>query len=170
MSRRRMPYWQIMLAVFCLGWVFMYADRTVLSPIMPLIGAEWHLDHSPLGAISSLFFLMYAALQIPTGLLADRYGRKQLLTPGYLLFGLTTALSAPRRGYGVFLFLGAMPGLGRGHLLANPVFALVRGDPPAGPLRVTPQRSLLREHCVRLPPPRSCADPPVASASWPCCP
>lgn len=112
MLKLRMPYWQIVLAVFCLGWVFMYADRTVLSPILPLLAAEWHLTRGQLGLISSLFFLMYAALQIPTGLLADRYGRKRLLVPGYLLFGVTTALSALAPGYGVFLVLGAMTGLG----------------------------------------------------------
>lgn len=115
----RRPYWQIVLAVFFLGWVFMYADRTVLSPVLPLIGAEWHLNGGQLGLISSLFFLLYAALQIPTGLLADRFGRKLLLVPGYLLFGLTTALSALAPGYGAFLVLGAMTGLGEGTYYAT---------------------------------------------------
>lgn len=107
-------YWHVMLAVFCLGWVFMYADRTVLSPVLPLIGAEWGLNGAQLGLISSLFFLCYAAMQIPTGVLADRFGRKLLLVPGYLLFGVTTALSALAPGYGTFLLLGALSGAGEG--------------------------------------------------------
>jgi MFS family permease len=110
----RSRYWQIVLAVFCLGWVFMYADRTVLSPVLPLIGAEWHLTGAQLGLISSIFFLLYAAMQLPTGFLADRLGRKLLLVPGYLLFGLTTALSALAPGYATFLLLGALSGMGEG--------------------------------------------------------
>lgn len=113
-ARMRSRYWQIVLGVFCLGWVFMYADRTVLSPVLPLIGAEWHLTGAQLGLISSLFFLFYAAMQLPTGVLADRFGRKVLLVPGYLLFGLTTALSALAPGYGMFLLLGALSGTGEG--------------------------------------------------------
>ncbi len=111
---RRRRYWQLLLGVFFLGWIFMYADRTVLSPALPAIGAEWRLNTAQLGLISSLFFLLYAAMQIPTGFLADRFGRKLLLVPGYLLFGVTTVFSAFAPSYGVFLLLGALSGAGQG--------------------------------------------------------
>jgi MFS family permease len=110
----RVRYWHLVLGAFFLGWIFMYADRTVLSPVLSSIGAEWRLSTDQLGLISSLFFLAYAALQIPTGVLADRYGRMILLVPGYLLFGLTTALSALAPSYGAFLALGALTGFGEG--------------------------------------------------------
>ncbi len=110
--RRRPQYWHAILGVFFLGWIFMYADRTVLSPVLPSIGAEWGLNRGQLGLISSLFFLAYAVLQIPVGILADRYGRKTLLVPGYLLFGATTVLSALAPGYGVFLLLAVLTGTG----------------------------------------------------------
>lgn len=112
--RRPVRYWHIVLAVFFLGWVFMYADRTVLSPVLSSIGAEWSLSKPQLGLISSLFFLAYAAMQLPTGWLADRFGRKLLLVPGYLLFGVTTALSALAPGYGPFLLLAVLSGAGEG--------------------------------------------------------
>lgn len=110
----RPRYWHVILTVFFLGWVFMYADRTVLSPVLSTIGDEWRLSPQQLGLISSLFFLTYAALQLPTGWLADRFGRKMLLVPGYLLFGVTTVLSAFAPSYGVFLLLAALTGLGEG--------------------------------------------------------
>jgi MFS family permease len=110
----RIRYWHVALGVFFLGWVFMYADRTVLSPVLGSIGQEWDLNRQQLGLISSLFFLAYAALQLPTGWLADRFGRKILLVPGYLLFGVTTVLSAFAPSYGVFLFLAVLTGLGEG--------------------------------------------------------
>lgn len=110
----RPRYWHIVLAVFFLGWVFMYADRAVLSPVLASIGDEWRLSPQQLGLISSLFFLTYAALQLPTGWLADRFGRKLLLVPGYLLFGTTTILSAFAPSYGIFLLLAALTGTGEG--------------------------------------------------------
>lgn len=131
-ARPRLGYWQALLAVFFLGWVFMYADRTVLSPVLPAIGREWRLSTGQLGLISSLFFLAYAALQIPTGLLADRFGRKLLLVPGYLFFGVATALSALAPSYGVFLLLAVLTGLGEGTYYA-PQFSL---STEAIPLRV----------------------------------
>ncbi|HEX6798076.1 MAG TPA: MFS transporter [Ktedonobacterales bacterium] len=113
-SHSRSRYWQTLLVAFLLGWVFMYADRTVLSPVLASIGAEWQLNRGQLGLISSIFFFTYAALQIPTGLLADRFGRKLLLVPGYVLFGVATLLSALAPSYGVFLLLAACAGLGEG--------------------------------------------------------
>lgn len=112
--RGHMRYWHVVLAVFFLGWVFMYADRTVLSPVLSSIGDEWNLSKPQLGLISSLFFLAYAAMQLPTGWLADRFGRKLLLVPGYLLFGVTTALSALAPSYGIFLLLAVLSGAGEG--------------------------------------------------------
>ncbi|HKS71174.1 MAG TPA: MFS transporter, partial [Ktedonobacterales bacterium] len=111
---RSSRYWQTLLVAFLLGWVFMYADRTVLSPVLASIGGEWRLNRGQLGLISSIFFFTYAALQIPTGLLADRFGRKLLLVPGYVLFGVATLLSALAPNYGVFLLLAACAGLGEG--------------------------------------------------------
>lgn len=110
----KIRYWHVALGVFFLGWVFMYADRTVLSPVLGSIGQEWDLNRQQLGLISSLFFLAYAALQLPTGWLADRFGRKVLLVPGYLLFGATTVLSALAPTYGIFLLLAVLTGLGEG--------------------------------------------------------
>lgn len=112
-------YWHVLLGVFFLGWVFMYADRTVLSPVLSQLGSEWQLNSGQLGLISSIFFLSYAALQIPTGLLADRFGRKVLLVPGYLLFGATTALGAIAPSYGLFLLLGTLTGIGEGTYFAT---------------------------------------------------
>lgn len=103
-----------MVVLGCLGWVFMYADRTVLSPVLPLIGAEWSLDQSQLGLIASVFFLAYTALQIPVGMLADRLGKHLiLLVPGLLLLAVGTLLSGVAPSYGFLLFASVLAGLGQ---------------------------------------------------------
>lgn len=38
------------------GWVFIYADRTVLNPIMAQIQNLFHLNNVALGLVSSVFF------------------------------------------------------------------------------------------------------------------
>lgn len=109
---RRQP-WQVVVLFSFLGWIFMYADRTVLSPVLPLIGGEWELSNSQLGLIASLFFLAYTALQIPVGMAADRRGwRMPLLVGGFVLFGLGTLASGLAPTYPLLLLASVVTGLG----------------------------------------------------------
>ncbi|MCM3789608.1 MFS transporter [Domibacillus indicus] len=104
----------VVIFLFFLGWVFMYADRNILSPVMGSIGEEWSLDKSQLGLMSTVFFAAYAAMQIPTGFLADRFGRVKVLVIGYLIFGVATYLSGMATTFLVFLMMRALTGLGEG--------------------------------------------------------
>lgn len=104
----------VVIFLFFLGWVFMYADRNILSPVMGSIGEEWSLDKSQLGLMSTVFFAAYAAMQIPTGFLADKFGRVKVLVIGYLLFGVATYLSGIATTFLVFLMMRALTGLGEG--------------------------------------------------------
>lgn len=47
----------IVIFLFFLGWVFMYADRNILSPVMGEIGEQWNLNNSQLGLMSTVFLL-----------------------------------------------------------------------------------------------------------------
>lgn len=100
--------------LFFLGWVFMYADRNILSPVMGSIGEEWGLDKAQLGLMSTVFFAAYALMQIPTGFLADKFGRVKVLVVGYILFGVATYLSGLAATFGIFLLMRALTGLGEG--------------------------------------------------------
>ena len=93
------PGWWITVFLFWLGWIFMYADRTVLNPVMKDIQTEFGLSATQLGLISSSFFLSYAVLQIPAGVLGDRIGRKKVLVPGFVLFGVLTAVTGMVRSF-----------------------------------------------------------------------
>ncbi|MCI2255891.1 MFS transporter [Domibacillus sp. PGB-M46] len=104
----------VVIFLFFLGWVFMYADRNILSPVMGSIGEEWSLDKSQLGLMSTVFFAAYAAMQIPTGFLADKFGRVKVLVIGYLLFGVATYLSGVATTFLIFLMMRALTGLGEG--------------------------------------------------------
>ncbi|WKB35413.1 MFS transporter [Terrilactibacillus sp. S3-3] len=92
----------------------MYADRNILSPVMEVIGKDWTLSKSQLGLMSTVFFLTYAAMQIPAGFLADRFGRIRVLVSGFVLFGIGTLCSGLASGFAAFLFIRAITGLGEG--------------------------------------------------------
>ncbi|MFC5648547.1 MFS transporter [Paenibacillus solisilvae] len=104
----------VIILLFALGWAFMYADRNILSPVMGVIGKEWGLDKVQLGLMSTAFFIAYAAMQIPAGYLADRFGRVKVLVGGYILFGIGTLLSGFAPGFAVFLLFRVITGFGEG--------------------------------------------------------
>ncbi|MBZ8139297.1 MFS transporter [Rubrivivax gelatinosus] len=112
--RAGIPGWWITVAVFWLGWIFMYADRTILNPVMKDIQTEFGLSGTQLGIISSAFFLSYALLQVPAGVLGDRIGRKKVLVPGFLLFGVFTAVSGMARSFFTFIAARVVTGAGQG--------------------------------------------------------
>ncbi|MTJ79606.1 MAG: MFS transporter [Telmatospirillum sp.] len=108
------PGWCITVFLFWLGWVFMYADRTILNPVMKDIQNEFGLNGTQLGLISSLFFLLYAIMQVPAGVLGDRIGRKKVLVPGFVLFGVFTAVTGSVRSFGQLLATRIVTGTGQG--------------------------------------------------------
>ncbi|MEI7612617.1 MAG: MFS transporter [Betaproteobacteria bacterium] len=108
------PAWWVTVFLFWVGWIFMYADRTVLNPVMKDIQNEFNLSGMELGLISSLFFLSYAILQIPAGIIGDRIGRKKVLVPGFILFGVFTAVTGCVKSYWQLIVSRVITGAGEG--------------------------------------------------------
>ncbi|AQS41734.1 MAG: Major facilitator family transporter [Candidatus Tokpelaia hoelldobleri] len=122
-KRDLIPYWWRLVAIFFLGWVAIYAGRLVLSPVMPHIEQEWGLGKSQLGLIMSLFFLAYTALQIPSGILGDIIGRKNILVPGFILFAAAIATVSLSSSFTTFIMLWMIVGAAQG-VYYGPQFAL----------------------------------------------
>lgn len=106
--------------MFFFGWVFIYADRTVLYPMLPLIGDSFALSNAQIGAITSTYFLAYIVMQIPAGLLGDRIGLKYILGIPMILAGLSlTMLGIIPLNYFLLLLLIGVHGLAAGIYYAN---------------------------------------------------
>ncbi len=112
-AKRPTPWWLVAL-MFFLGWVFIYADRTILNPVMADIGEEFGLDKAGLGALNSIFFLVYALVQVPSGMLGDRFGRLKFIVLGFIIFGAFTGLTGLATGVGILFLYRAMAGFGQG--------------------------------------------------------
>ena len=78
-------YWKKVVAIFFVGWILMYATRTIFNPIMGVIGEEFNLSNTQLGLANSIFFLTYAVAQIPFGIIGDKIGRKLVIALGFVL-------------------------------------------------------------------------------------
>lgn len=122
-------YWWKVVALCFFGWILMYADRTILNPVMGQIAEQYNLSNTQLGLVNSLFFLTYAVTQIPFGMVGDKYGRRLVITVGFVLFGLTTYLSGIASGFGVFMLYRALTGVGQGAYY-GPAYALATESIP----------------------------------------
>jgi ACS family D-galactonate transporter-like MFS transporter len=71
-----------------------YIDRASLSVAMPLISKEFNLDAAAQGFILSSFFWTYALMQIPGGMLADRYKPRIVIAAATIGWGFFQAIAA----------------------------------------------------------------------------
>lgn len=74
--------WVAGVLIISFGWFLLYATRTALSSALKDIGEYWSLSEGFLGFIASSFFFAYAVLQIPTGILADKFGARKMIMLG----------------------------------------------------------------------------------------
>ncbi len=108
-ERAERPYVLRLVALFCAGWAVVYADRTILYPLLTVIAREFGLTGFQTGLISGTYFTLYVAAMLPAGLLAERLGLKRTL----VLFSFLAAVGMA--GFGVaannYLALLAVAGL-----------------------------------------------------------
>ncbi len=116
-------YWFKVVAIFFIGWILMYATRTIFNPIMGVVGEQFGLSNTQLGLANSIFFLTYAIAQIPFGIIGDKIGRKMIITVGFLLLAVATYFSGLATTFVLFLTIRAIAGIGQGAYY-GPQFAL----------------------------------------------
>ena len=88
------------LLVLCLSLLAGVIDNTVLNTALPTLARVLHAGTSSLQWIVDSYTLCFAALSIPAGALADRYGRRLSLIGGLsrLRVGSLPAAFAPSTG------------------------------------------------------------------------
>jgi len=63
---------------FAAGYFLSYFFRTINAVIAGQLTAELGLDASHLGLMTSVYFLTFAAIQLPLGVLLDRFGPRRV--------------------------------------------------------------------------------------------
>jgi len=89
-------------------------DRMVIATAIPFIAEDFHLSPLAMGGVLSAFFVGYSAMQIPGGLLADRFGPSRLMTASIVGWSCFTALTGTANSLPVLLTIRVLFGLSEG--------------------------------------------------------
>ena len=105
--------WRIFILI--LGTVAInYIDRASLSVAMPMISHEFSISPAIQGVLLSSFFWTYCAMQIPGGLLADRFLPRLVIAGATIGWGGFAALAAATTGWVTMLLTRLGLGIAEG--------------------------------------------------------
>lgn len=97
---------------FAAGYYLSYLFRTINALIASHLSSETGLGTADLGLLTSIYFLVFAAAQIPVGILLDRFGPRRVQSVLLLLAAAGAGLFAVSSGFLSLLIARAMIGLG----------------------------------------------------------
>ena len=126
--------WGLGAALYLIGFYQRVAPAVITRELM----SEFALGAAALGNLAAFYYYSYVAIQIPAGLLADRWGPRRVLTAGAVIAAAGTLLFALAPGYAAAglgrLMIGGSVGVAfvsmlklAGHWFAPTRFAMIAG-------------------------------------------
>ena len=106
--RRRWIGWTVLVV----GFLLFSFHRVSTSVIADELMRTFDVTGAELGVLHSSLFYIYALMQIPAGVLTDRFGTRQVATGGTLLMGVGVVAFAASDGYVPAFLSRATIGLG----------------------------------------------------------
>src|SRR5881296_4520250 len=88
-----MPSYVLVWFLLIFAWATNFVVRTGFSALLPSIIGELQLSYTRAGLLASAFFYAYVLMQIPSGLLGDRFGRRRVLLIGLVGGALAAGLT-----------------------------------------------------------------------------
>ena len=114
-TRRRWLAWGALASVFLLVNV----HRLSTAVVSEQLTADFGVTAAQLGTLHASFFVIYASIQIPTGVLADRYGPRYVGSAGAVVLSFGAAGFAASGGYVGAALSRAVIGLGSGLIFVS---------------------------------------------------
>jgi MFS family permease len=118
------------LLPFAAGYYLSYLFRSINALIAGDLSAELGLSAADLGLLTSAYFLMFAAVQLPCGVLIDRYGPRLVDSALLLIAAAGSLLFALAEGVWTLMLARALIGLGVAVGLVAGLKAIVLWFPP----------------------------------------
>ena len=106
------------LAVLFFVNVLNYYDRQALGAVAEPLRREFGLSDAQLGALSTVFIVVYAVAGLPLGRLADTWSRRKLMAIGVTVWAGLTAFGATAASYA--LLAATRLGVGIGEAVCAP--------------------------------------------------
>ena len=112
-----------------LGWVSLYIVRMGLTPVMGMIMEEFHISYATAGSLFSAIFFSYAFMQVPSGFLGDRFGRRKILIVSTLLWFCLSLATALVETFAMLVFVRVLIGFAHGTYFGNEKPTIVAHTP-----------------------------------------
>jgi EmrB/QacA subfamily drug resistance transporter len=119
-----------------LGMFIVFLDTTIVNVAFETISHSFHTTTNHLAWVLNAYSLVFAAMLIPAGRIADRYGRKRVFLIGLTGFAAVSALCGAAPGVGILIGARAL----------QAVFAAL--VVPTSLALILPEFSLARRHIV----------------------
>ncbi|KWH51534.1 MFS transporter [Burkholderia anthina] len=113
-SKRGGAYAWFVLALLSVVSFLNYADRTVVTAIMPTLQHTFNLTDLQLGWLNVAFKMLYGVGCISTGYIADRLGRGYTILFGLVFWSICILVSPIQASFIGFLTMRALTGFGEG--------------------------------------------------------
>lgn len=120
--------WRLIACVFlpfAAGFYLSYLFRNINAVIAGPLTAELGLDAGQFGLLTSVYFLTFAAAQLPVGILLDRYGPRRVQSGLFVVAAGGAALFALSESFLTLVASRALIGLGVAAALAAGLKAIV---------------------------------------------
>ena len=124
MNKQNSKYRWVVFAAVMLTYLLMASQRTAPGLITDQVMRDFKVTASTIGLLTSIQFLVYTGLQIPMGLLADRFGPNYLLVIGATLTGIGTVIYSLGTNEFALFFARMLIGLGDATIWVNLVLVL----------------------------------------------
>ncbi len=105
------------LVIISLGVSLIIVDSTIVNVAVPSIIDDLGITSSQAQWVQEVYTLVFAALLLVFGRLADRFGRRRLFAIGALVFGLASVLAATADGAAWLISARALQGVGGAMML-----------------------------------------------------
>ncbi len=125
MNEKKSAVWFALFVLFAINTMNFF-DRQILGAIGELVRKEFGLSDSALGALGTAFTLLYAFVGVPLGRLADKIGRKSILSAGVFVWSLLTVGSGLAQNFWQIFALRL--GVGVGEASCAPAATSLIGD------------------------------------------
>lgn len=126
-ARRRGP----VAAVVCVGVVLVNLDLFIVNVAVPSMAETWSgADLADLSWVLNGYAVVFAALLVPAGRLADRSGHRAVFLRGTALFTLASALCAAAPGVGWLVGARLLQAAGAALLMPSSLGILLTSFPP----------------------------------------
>lgn len=124
MEKQNSRYRWIVFAAVLVTYLLMASQRTAPGLITDQLMKDFSVTASTIGLLTSIQFFVYTSLQMPMGILADRYGPNFFLIIGAALTGLGTIIYSLGTHEFILFFARILTGIGDATIWVNMVLIL----------------------------------------------